>query len=620
MLLFNKLDNLKIKHKLFIVYFLLIFINVVMVSIVAYTISFTFIKEQSISILTQVQKQKELEIQNNLVACESIIQVLLHDPKIHNFVAVNYIDSIDEIDALQLYVDPVVKSILSSRNDGMYLAIGRYKEDTMEVIGNNYEYILSKRFATYELIDQNRKFYHILNLERLKSLDWFNDLYGRMNRFKWMQVGMDKEYDNISYVGEMRDEFRGYADNIGMMRVCVSIEKLLAEGETVNDIEGLANFIFNEDGVLITGDKGKKEIYKQYATDFDGMLHKDSMLYKFIGNKVFLSSRMKNGWTIVSVVPVVSVYKAASNLKYWFIVLDLFMVILLLFIAYIITHSFTKRLNNVTGMMQKFKKGNFDVQIVDNSNDELGFLSTVFNDMVRRMRVLIRDNYQSHIDKKDAQLKVLQEQIKPHMLYNSLSTISRLAERQDTTSIKKMVKALCQFYRLSLNKGGDYLSIYEEFEHLKAYLDVFSIRHKNSFRVHYTIDPAIYGYDTVKVLLQPFVENIFEHAVYDLEKPINIIIEGRSEGEDILFKITDDGMGMRSSMIDTLISAGGKGYGIKNVDERIKIHFGDGYGVRIFSIYGAGTAVCIRIPKFKRSNRQINAEGGEKHVESVDRG
>jgi two-component system, sensor histidine kinase YesM len=620
MLLLNKLDNLKIKHKLFIVYFLLIFINVLMVSIIAYYISFTFIKEQSISILSQVQKQKELEIHNNLQECESISQVLLHDPKIQKFIAVNYFDRIDEIDALQLYVDPVLKSVLSSRKDGIYLSITRYSADSLEVIGNNFEYILSKRFAGYDLVDTNSKFYHILNLDRMERYDWFSRLHGKMSKFRWMQIGMDKEYDNISLVGEMRDEFKGTLVYTGMIRVCVSIEKVLAEGETINDIEGCVNFIFDESGTLFTGDHGKKDIYSQYASDFDGMLQQKAGTYKFIGNKVFLSGKMKNNWTIVSVVPVVSVYKAASNIKYWFIILDLIIIVLLLLIAYFITNSFTKRLNNVTGMMQKFKKGNFDVQIVDNSSDELGFLSTVFNDMVRRIKVLIRDNYQSNIDKKDAQLKVLQEQIKPHMLYNSLSTISRLAERQDTNNIKKMVKALCQFYRLSLNKGSDYLSIFDEFEHLKAYLDVFSIRHKNSFRVCYKIDQAIYGYDTVKVLLQPFVENIFEHSVYDPEKPITIVIEGKSEGDDILFTIIDDGLGMRKDILATLLSEGGKGYGIRNVDDRIKIHFGDSYGVRIFSVYGGGTAVEVRIPKLKHGSKQKSIEGGEQNAQFINRG
>lgn len=617
MLLHKKLDNLKIKHKLFVVYFLLIFINVILISIIAYYISLTFIKEQSISIISQVQKQKELEIMNNLEEYESVARVLLHDRKFQKFVASNYVELTDEIDALKLYVDPILKSILSSKSDGIYLAVIRYKENSLEVIENNFEYILSRRFTDFNRIAGNAKFYHILNLERIKRQDWFCKLQGTVNRFKWIQVGMDKDYDNISLIIEMQETFISSPARTGMLRIAANIEKVLAEEETVNSIEDCANFIFDENGMLLTGDQAKKKLYMQYFSSFEKLLQGKSDQYEFVGNRVFLSKKMRNNWTIVSVVPVVSVYKAASNIKYWFIMLDLLMIVLLLGISYIITNSLTKRLNNVIRMMQRFKKGDFNVQIIDSSSDELGFLSAVFNDMVKRIKTLIIDNYQSNIDKKDAQLKALQAQIKPHMLYNSLSTISRLAERQDTVSIKKMVKALCKYYRLSLNKGSDYLPIYEEIEHLKAYMDIFAIRHKNLFHVCYKIDPAIYGYDTVKVLLQPFVENVFEHAVYDLGKPITILIEGESEGEDIVFRIIDNGMGIRSSSLASILGTDGKGYGIKNVDERIKIHFGDSYGVKIFSIYGGGTTAVIRIPKLKIGcrRREENMKGEEKNAE-----
>lgn len=604
MLQFKKMNDLKIKHKLFLVYFLIIVINVAMVSIVAYYISFSFIKEQSIGIVSHVQKQKVLEIQNNLKEYESIVQVLLHDRKVQEFAAVNYLDSRDEIDILRTYVDPVIKSILSSRNEGIYLELIRYKENSIEVIGDNFEYILSKYFDDYDRIDANRKFYNLLNINRVNGYEWFSKLYKKMDRFIWMQVAMDKEYDNISLVGEIQDEVIANSQRTGMIRICVSIEKVLAEEDAYEDIEGCVNFIFDESGTLLTGDKEKKEFYREYFKGFESMQLKTEG-YKFINNMVFLSDKMKNNWTIITVVPVVSVYKAASNLKYWFLILDVIIIVLLLGMSSIITTSFTKRLNNITMMMQRFKKGDFDVQIHDGSNDELGFLSSVFNNMVKRIKVLIRDNYQFNIDKKDAQLRVLQAQINPHMLYNSLSTISRLAEKQDTQSIKKMVKALCNFYRLSLNKGSDYLSIYEEVEHLKAYIDVFSIRHKNSFRVCYKFEQIIFGYYTVKVVLQPFVENIFEHAMYDLEKPITIVIEGRSEGEDILFEISDDGLGMRNCEVTLLTRKDAKGYGIKNVDERIKLHFGDSYGVRISSIYGGGTTVSIKIPKFKSCNKEL---------------
>lgn len=606
MLRLDKLRDLKIKYKLSGIYFLLMLLNVFIISVVVYYISFRFIKEQSISILSYVQKQKELEIRNNLEEYEGVARFLRSDAALQKFVSVNYLDLVNEIDAIKLYVNPVLQSVLTVRKNGMYLAIIRYKDDPIELIQNNFESVLSDKLDTSNYVGSDVKLYNVLSLDRMKKYDWFSDLYGKMNEFEWMQVGKDKEYNNISLVGEMEDVLSSSKEKNGMIRISVNIGKILSE-ETMgsdNGLQGYINFVFDGSGNILTQDKKKRDFYKEYSEVFQKMLSPSTYQYNVAGNNMFFASKMENNWTIVTVVPIVSLYKAAADIKYWLIVLDLLLIALLLAISYAVINSFTNRINNIAKMLQKFKKGNFDVYVTDNSNDEIGFLSNVFNDMVKDIKRLITDNYQFNIDKKDAELKVLQAQIKPHMLYNSLSTISRLAEKQDIVSIKKMVKALCQYYRLSLNGGNEFLSIYEEMEHLKSYIDVYSIRKRDVFKVYYKIDESILGYGTIKMLLQPFVENIFHHAMYDTDIATNIIVKGRIDGEDIEFRIIDDGLGMKKDVLDSLFKGEDKGYGIKNVDERIKMHFGNNYGIRIFSIYGCGTTVNIRIPKFSLRNRK----------------
>jgi two-component system, sensor histidine kinase YesM len=608
MLQINKFRDLKIKYKLTGIYFLLILLNVIIISIVVYYISFTFIKEQSISILSYVQRQKELEIKNNLEEYEGIARLLMNDATLQKFISINYIDLVDQIEAIRLYVNPVLKSVLTIRKNGVYLAVIRYKEDPIELIQYNFETVLSDKLESDNYVGSNIKFYHVLDINRMRKYDWFSSLYGRMDQFRWMQVGKDEEFNNISFIGEMEDALSLNREKNGMIRITVNVDKILAEEnlETNNGLQGYVNFIFDENGKLLTNNTRKRSMYKKYSKVFSEMLSQDVYQYNVSDNKMFFRSKMANNWTILTVVPIVSLYKAASNMKYWLVILDIFLIALLLMINYVVINSFTNRLNNIAKMLEKFKRGNFDVYITDTSNDEIGFLSSVFNDMVKDIKRLIRDNYQFNIDKKDAELRVLQAQIKPHMLYNSLSTISRLAEKQDVMSIKSMVKALCQYYRLSLNGGNEYLSIYEELEHLKAYIDVYSIRKRGAFKAYYKIDKAILGYGTIKMLLQPFIENIFHHAMYDLDRTITVIVEGRMKGEDIEFKIIDDGLGMKKKVIESLFAEEGHGYGIKNVDERIKMHFGSTYGIQIFSIYCAGTTVAIRIPKFSLRSKKEN--------------
>jgi two-component system, sensor histidine kinase YesM len=611
MLWLDKLRDLKLKHKLSGIYFILTLLNVIIISVVVYFISFTFMKEQSISILSYAQRHKEIEIRSNLEEYEGVARLLKNDMALQKFISANYTNITDEIEALRQYVNPVLQSVMAIRKNGMYLSIIRYNDDPIEVIQYNFENVLSNKLETSNYVGSNIRFYHVLTLDRMKQYDWFSNLYGNMNQFKWMQVGKDKEFNNISLVGEMLDSFSLGKEKNGMIRISANVDKLLSEEsmENANGLQGYINFIFDENGNVLTKNDIKMALYNEYFDIFQQMLSPETYQYNIAGRKMFFSSKMENNWTIITVVPIVSLYKAASNMKYWLVVLDLFLVALLLIINYIVINSFTNRLNNITNMLQKFKKGNFDVHITDKSKDEIGFLSNVFNDMVNDIQRLIRDNYQFNIDKKDAELRVLQAQIKPHMLYNSLSTISRLAEKQDINNIKRMVKALCQYYRLSLNGGNEYLSVYEEIEHLKSYIDVYSIRKKDAFKVCFKIDESILGYGTIKMLLQPFVENIFHHAMYDSDITLNIIVEGRIHKEDIEFKIIDDGIGMNESVVDSLFKGEGKGYGIKNVDERIKMHFGNTYGIQIFSIYGSGTTVTIRIPKFSLRSRK---KGGEK--------
>jgi two-component system, sensor histidine kinase YesM len=615
MLSFDKLRDLKIKYKLSGIYSIIILLNVIIISIMVYYISFTFIKDQSISILSYVQRQKELEIKNNLEEYEGIARLLMSDAALQKFISINYSDISEQIEAIRQYVNPVLQSVLTIRKNGVYLAIIRYKYDPIELIQHNFENVLSDRLGSANYVGSNTKFYYVLSLDRMKKYDWFSSLHGRMDQFKWMQVGKDKEFNNISFIGETQDAFSMNREKSAMIRVSVNVDKVLSEEEmeTSGGLQGYINFIFDEHGNLLGNNEMKNALYKEYYSVFEEMLWPDTYQYNVTASKMFFASKMKNGWTIVTVVPIVSLYRAASSIKYWLIILDLFLVALLVIVNYIVINSFTNRLNNITDKLQKFKRGNFDVHIMDTSNDEIGFLSNVFNDMVKDIERLIQDNYQSNIDKKDAELRVLQAQIKPHMLYNSLSTISRLAEKQDVPNIKKMVKALCQYYRLSLNGGYEYLSVYEEIEHLKAYIDVYSIRKKDAFKIHYKIDKSILGYGAIKMLLQPFVENIFHHAMYDLDAVVNIIVEARSEGEDIVFKIVDDGLGMKKNVVASLFEEEDKGYGIKNVDARIKMHFGNTYGIQIYSIYCAGTTVAIKIPKFSLRGRK---RGGETNAQT----
>ena len=256
--------------------------------------------------------------------------------------------------------------------------------------------------------------------------------------------------------------------------------------------------------------------------------------------------------------------------------------------------------------MQRFQKGNFDSKIKKIHQDELGYLDSSFNEMVEQMNTLIQKVYQANIDIKEAQLRALQAQINPHFLYNSLSIINRLSDLGCNQEINQMVFSLATFYRMTLNKGKDIIRIEDEIKQIKAYLDIYKIRLEDRFEVAFDFDPQILHCETVKVILQPFVENIFEHALGESEDTIHIRITGKCmppendiQNDFIQFTIQDDGIGIEPERLSELIytdSQNTSGYGIKNVHQRIQIHYGPDYGVRICSELGEGTTVKINIP------------------------
>ncbi|MDG0795028.1 histidine kinase [Cohnella ginsengisoli] len=207
---------------------------------------------------------------------------------------------------------------------------------------------------------------------------------------------------------------------------------------------------------------------------------------------------------------------------------------------------------------------------------------------------------------------MLQAQISPHFLYNTLSTIGSLANLGEADKVTKMVQELSKFYRLTLNEGQVYISLEEEVEQVKAYLDIQRVKYADTFQVYVDIDPDILRVPIIKLVLQPFVENIFKHAWFG--ESIAIRITGRRLGGDrIELKVIDNGIGMRPDTLKRMRSSEARsgGYGLKNVEERIKMRYGSDFGIRIGSYYGAGTTVELILPMDNAEIREDKERGDQ---------
>ncbi|MBQ8823267.1 MAG: histidine kinase [Lachnospiraceae bacterium] len=213
------------------------------------------------------------------------------------------------------------------------------------------------------------------------------------------------------------------------------------------------------------------------------------------------------------------------------------------------------------------------------------------------MQRMVHQVYDARLKQKAYEMKALQSQINPHFLYNSLSLINWKALEAEKEDISQITLALSKFYRTSLNKGKNTLRIAEEIENVKSYLHIQQVMHDDSFDVEYEFAPEILEYEVPNLILQPIVENAIEHGIELLEDRRGVLtISGYVEGKLVILSVKDNGVGMEPAKVDAVLTESSKGYGVRNVNERLKICYGPDYALQISSRIGQGTEVKIRIP------------------------
>lgn len=265
---------------------------------------------------------------------------------------------------------------------------------------------------------------------------------------------------------------------------------------------------------------------------------------------------------------------------------------------HIISEFITKRIKKLQKTMKATETGNLGMVIENDSADEIGDLINGYNSMSKRLDETVNEVYQSKIKEKEYEMRALQAQINPHFLYNSLSMINWKALEADQEDISHITLALSTFYRTALNKGKNILLVKDEIANIKSYLDIQLAMHDNSFDVVYDIDDSILKYETLNLILQPLLENAIGHGIdVKTDSRGEIRIEGKENGDFLDFTVSDNGVGMTKTQAAMILSKSSNGYGVSNVNERIKLYYGEQYAVKIDSTPGVGTKVMLHFPK-----------------------
>lgn len=390
---------------------------------------------------------------------------------------------------------------------------------------------------------------------------------------------------NMNKITEICNSFQEKQENF----ICIINDK----GELVYEQQnGRERFAFDE-----------KENRQELNTAL-GKTKESCFRLNYRGEKYLITrTDMKTtGWTLVSMVPYKSVMAETMAISgVMILAVAITLIVTLLLLNRILT-GVVKPLKKLEKYMVQVNPDNMDQRMEILTDDEIGHLSMKFNQMMDRIRNLKEQVIEEQEDKRKYELQALQAQINPHFLYNTLDSIIWMAETNDS-NIVAMTEALAKLFRISLNKGNEEISLERELEHVKNYLIIQSMRYADKFTYEISAEPGVERCRTIKLILQPIVENCIYHGIKKKRGTGKITIRAYRREQNLIIEVSDDGCGMPKEISRKILSdeiesenISGSGIGVKNVNERIQLRFGKKYGLSYSSEEGVGTTVTYVLP------------------------
>lgn len=348
----------------------------------------------------------------------------------------------------------------------------------------------------------------------------------------------------------------------------------------------MARGLFEENSLKASGyEEGTYEITT------DG--HKESVV---VGNIAY------TGWKLIGVVPESVQTARINNFRYYIFTTIMVLMMMLLEGNRLISRKISKPIRKLDESVKTYEAGG-KPDIYIGGSSEIRHLGYSVQRSYERIETLMGEIIRQQNERRKSELDALQSQINPHFLYNTLSMMNWMAIRSNQMEISKVTLALSTFYRTALSKGEDVVTVENCIQNMQAYLEIQLTMHDNNFTVDWDIDPTIKNEKMPKLLLQPVVENAIEHGIDEKEDgDKKLFLSFRGNGDDVEITVRDNGMGMPQEKAETLVTYQAKGYGLKNVNDRIRLLYGEKYGIQIFSAPDEGTTVVMRFPKEGRKN------------------
>lgn len=490
-----------------------------------------------------------------------------------------------------------------------WLSLKKNDISSLERLVNNNPLLYSVR--VYAINDDVQEMMPILyNHTRMERLAWADDTESGW-KFNYVDAVFDSYTMNqsqklISLVTPIVDYDYGV---IGTVEAAMTMQDMFPG--LYENIENEWSCFVTDEGELYFGDNEQddsvellQEILKQ-----NQKTEETQVVYsKIKGRKLVISSMpvKELSGTLISVKDITENVHRVYFIRNTFVVVMLFVIALLVLWVNHIVKRLLRQLYDILASIREVQKGNLDVVIENCGSDEMGELGTQINKMLRRIKRLMEDNLKREMLMKNSEIRALQNQINAHFIYNVLESIKMMAEIDEEYAISDAVTSLGKLLRYSMKWVSGNVLVEQELEYIKNYMALINLRFDYEIYLSLNIPDSILKQEIPKMSLQPIVENAIYHGIEQMAEDTNIYIKGFVEGNDCVIEITDAGKGMTEEEVEQLKKkitgemesdgGSGNGIGLKNVQDRIQIAFGEKYGIEVASKLGCYTKIRVRIP------------------------
>ena len=562
--------NMKYRHKLTILLVVTSLAPMTVLALYSHSRQSTMVRSSELEDMQSIMEQTKESIDSQTAVYASLLNYLTYSPDIEEIIKEKNIDNYTAYEKYTEIADPLL-SVPKSYHD----AINRIQlfADSIQV---EHEYTL-------------------VPLDKMQE-EWWSEGLKDDVRIQWK---VDRTRGEVVAVRMI------YAQQKLNAVLCISLDydKIFQPLTNILTDEN-GGIVADQDGNVLYNKTGLKELKLSDDNKKDTSQTVDKLLSKISQTCTWTQTESEeNDWVFYFYKSQDAISGSVRRILLEEIPLIIACGFIILFLGLSFSRIFTRKIEELTKNMDQVNHGSREVTVSSDSEDEVGILINSFHNMMDEINRLIDEVYVNKIALKEYELKALQAQINPHFLYNTLSMMNWMAIRSNQMEISKVTLALSTFYRTALSKGEDVVTVENCIQNMQAYLEIQLTMHDNNFSVDWDIDPTIKNEKMPKLLLQPVVENAIEHGIDEKEDgDKKIFLSFRGNGDDVVITVRDNGMGMPQEKAETLVTYQAKGYGLKNVNDRIRILYGENYGIRIFSAPDEGTTVVMRFPKEGRKD------------------